>query len=59
MLLLLPEEEPLVPSPEELPLLGSEVRSCELLSPGSELLPEVLPPGVYRLPPVAEPALKP
>lgn len=57
MLLLLPEEEPLVPSPEE--LLGSELLSFELLSTGSELLPEVLPPGVYRLPPVAEPVLRP
>lgn len=59
MLLPLPEEEPLVPSPEELPLLGSELLSFGLLSTGSELLPEVLPPGVYRLPPVAEPALRP
>jgi hypothetical protein len=50
---LLPEVDPPVPRPEELLLLllllsGSELLPCDpvLLPLGSELLPEVLPPGV-------------
>lgn len=58
--LLLPVEEPLVPSPDELPVpLRWESLSVSVSVPCCEPVPVPVPPGVYRLPPVAAPELSP